>query len=478
MLMLVAAGRCASFYLSCILILCAVHADEFTANWMGHLLPVIGNQTLLDLSLPGTHDSMTYDLSDWIADGTNDIPAWLADILHDLPPHLVGPFIRSQGQTQWLNVTEQLNSGIRFIDFRIMYTLGEVIIGHKKWYCIHFVQSHKTALTYLKEIKQWVDAHPKEVITLWFSRHGSECKKGNDQYPGVDDKDKQKFWKEVEQLFSGLLLDNRVSSTNKTTLATLIQRNQRVIIYAADYVKFTASSPYALDSCGNFSGIDNQLHGGTGPGNFNSQLNGYANAEKIKQKDQHRNWLYLESTAEGAPKFEIKDAALIEYFPFIDKKKHIEHCAKGFNIPGLTNWCPKILLELSQLCEYYNQRTLEKAYQQVKAGNYSWGLPNAIYTDAVDVNGTVRTGLKIVTAEGEETSKNSHDLTRYAYVDTVLAVNVLLACQGHEGSAQCSSLIKLLDARRAVYPLTLWEQPERGRHVVWPETEAGGFFTP
>jgi len=33
------------------------------SNWMGELLPVIGNQTLLDLSLPGTHDTQTYDLS-------------------------------------------------------------------------------------------------------------------------------------------------------------------------------------------------------------------------------------------------------------------------------------------------------------------------------------------------------------------------------------------------------------------------------
>ena len=32
-------------------------------SWMTALYPVIANVTLLDLSLPGTHDSMTWDLS-------------------------------------------------------------------------------------------------------------------------------------------------------------------------------------------------------------------------------------------------------------------------------------------------------------------------------------------------------------------------------------------------------------------------------
>lgn len=33
------------------------------ANWMRDLMPVIGNASLFDLSLPGTHDTFTYDLS-------------------------------------------------------------------------------------------------------------------------------------------------------------------------------------------------------------------------------------------------------------------------------------------------------------------------------------------------------------------------------------------------------------------------------
>ena len=28
----------------------------FLANWMGYIMPVVGDLTLLDISLPGTHD--------------------------------------------------------------------------------------------------------------------------------------------------------------------------------------------------------------------------------------------------------------------------------------------------------------------------------------------------------------------------------------------------------------------------------------
>jgi hypothetical protein len=40
--------------------------DNFLENWMGALYPVIQNQTMLDISIPGTHDSMTWDLSETV----------------------------------------------------------------------------------------------------------------------------------------------------------------------------------------------------------------------------------------------------------------------------------------------------------------------------------------------------------------------------------------------------------------------------
>ena len=39
------------------------------ADWMGDLLPVLGNLTLLDIVLPGTHDTLTHDLSRTVTAG-------------------------------------------------------------------------------------------------------------------------------------------------------------------------------------------------------------------------------------------------------------------------------------------------------------------------------------------------------------------------------------------------------------------------
>lgn len=104
---------------------------------MTSLFPAIENLSLLDLSLPGTHDSMTFDLSTTVSDGTNDLPPPIAWVLHEFHDLVPGQFIRNQSKTHGLNLTEQLNNGIRFVDFRIMYTSGpnESASAQHEWYC-------------------------------------------------------------------------------------------------------------------------------------------------------------------------------------------------------------------------------------------------------------------------------------------------------------------------------------------------------
>ena len=88
----------------------ALSASDSTphANWMGDLMPAIGNLSLLDLSLPGTHDSMTFDLSTRVSDGANDMPPWVSWLLHEIGPIIgvakVGDFIKQQAQTQGLKM--------------------------------------------------------------------------------------------------------------------------------------------------------------------------------------------------------------------------------------------------------------------------------------------------------------------------------------------------------------------------------------
>ncbi|KAH8065520.1 phosphoric diester hydrolase [Aureococcus anophagefferens] len=114
-------------------------ATAWQANWMGGNAAVLGGSTLLDLSLPGTHDALTYDLSTTVSEaGIDDHPA-LAAVLHaasaaGVVPEAVGAFVRGQAQTQALNVSAQLDAGVRFVDFRVMYTSGD-------WYGLHLLQA-------------------------------------------------------------------------------------------------------------------------------------------------------------------------------------------------------------------------------------------------------------------------------------------------------------------------------------------------
>merc|ERR1719223_743124 len=176
----------------------AYAVDEFLPNWMGEVSSTIAKQSFLDLTLPGTHDTMTYDLSETIAAGGIDDHDVLSKVLNDFG-HIpaIGDYIRQQAQSQGLTVTQQLDAGVRFLDFRIMYTGGA-------WRSLHCVQSNGIATDYFKEVRAWMDAHPTEVIALWLSKHGSECKTGNDQYPGVSADTKQALFKEILQIFNGL----------------------------------------------------------------------------------------------------------------------------------------------------------------------------------------------------------------------------------------------------------------------------------
>ena len=284
---------------------------DFLPNWIGTLLPAIGNLSLLDLALPGTHDSMSYDLSTTISDGANDLPPAISWILHEFSNLTPGDFIRDQAVTQSLTLTEQLNAGIRFIDFRVMFTPApNASAGSPRdWYCLHFVQSNHIARVYLLELRAWLDSHPKEIVVLALSRHGNVCAVGADQYPGVSAADRQLLWLMYTEIFDGLLIDFSVSATNTTTLFDLISRNHRLVTYVADYANTTASSKYAQDSCiflDNSCGNDMTNETNT----VASMLHLFADTE-YKAADKRKGAFFLQSFAGSSTESQTVNAFLL-----------------------------------------------------------------------------------------------------------------------------------------------------------------------
>ena len=58
----------------------------------------------------------------------------------------------------------------------------------------------------------------------------------------------------------------------------------------------------------------------------------------------------------------------------------------------------------------------------------------------------------------------------YAYVDTMVALNVRKACAKdvNLSATACEETIALLEQRRAQYPLSRWNDLTTGRHLDWP----------
>lgn len=449
--------------------------NNFLPDWMGHTLSVIGSSTLLDLSLPGTHDTLTYDLSTKVSDGGIDEMYKLAELLHNytaVVPDVIEDFIRSGAQTQDLTISQQLDAGIRFLDVRMMLEYSD---ESPEWYSLHMMQSVSTSLEYFKEIRTWMDAHPSEVVVMWLSKHGNECATGEDQYPQVTVEQKQEFWGKILGVFEGVSVDFSQTRLNETSLSEMVSRGHRAVFYVADYLEMTGYSTelttdksyYALDSCL----IDNQLGNPDGTESVQWQRDLYSEADARKEADKAKQKFYLVSYAGGMEytyatwlKFSVLDKA-----PKSDEEV-ISACAAKFNLPGM-DWCPETLLDGSQLTNYYAQVAMDELIDQMAAQKNTWGLPHAIYINAIgSLDGTIRTGTEVLWGKNRSPSQE-HATQGFAYSDSFVLYNILRVCNaamdGTERPADCDTLIDLVQTRRAKNPLTLWDDVTYGRLSTW-----------
>jgi hypothetical protein len=440
-------------------------------SWFGDLLPIIGNLTLLDISLPGTHDTLTYDLSTTVADNANDLPSWASWLLHTFRSFdtFVGKVIRQNAMTQELNVTAQLNAGIRFLDLRTIYTAPPTqALGKHDWYSLHMVESNQKSMVYFNAVADFLHTHPTEIVVIMLTRHGCQQCTGDQQYPGSTTANEQAFWAQIKEAFAtagvGFVPSAGVnySSVNSTTIATLVANNQRVLLYAGDYGNFTKSDPLAWD--GNYV-----LNGAAGENvanltqSFVAWDEFYRNNAQQREDLKRQNKFFLMSLAGSPPgdvtqyAAEIYMAKLIGLHP----KDLVQKCAANIHIPNLTDWCPSSLNEWERLRNFYSQVFMDRIAQETYQTVYS--PPGAIYIDVVGEHGEIRT------------DSQASDRKGFAYVDTLLLWNVRRACGGGGGggggggvSALCLNVEKSLVARRSAFPCHRWDDVSTGRHSNWP----------
>lgn len=406
-------------------------------HWMGEFYQagLLDNVRLVDLSLPGTHDSLSYDLSLTVSEDGIDNLTRLAELLHVLSkgsihllPGDLEEFFRMQGKTQQLTLSQQLDNGIRFVDLRIMWEHDK-----SEWFSIHFMQSTHPAEEYLRQIRVWLDEHPHEIVVLWLSKHGSTTATGQHAYPGVSPTQKQQFWRKYTSMFDGLLLQTNESSIFDTPVAQLIERNHRVISFVSDYAEFTQSSTQAMDA----AKIENAYDKGEGVFHegelLQTHIDYFKNATSNNAHNNANKGFTLLGMNTASPSWQIVSAAkrqFLHWMKDLDQPQHLSggrlgstdnrkqeqlvpepsslwrlardlkrqvtlwiggaaengdfqiaelesaifhSCASHIKIPGVDGWCPLNLLDIAQLASYYNQIAIEEAYQNsfAKNGKYS-----------------------------------------------------------------------------------------------------------
>ncbi|KAH8377189.1 hypothetical protein KR093_003941, partial [Drosophila rubida] len=121
-------------------------------HWMRDLPPDLRDLSIINLAIPGSHNSMTYGInsdSELSPDAERAIRRW-----HSFFPC----FVRRWSKTQSASVLEQLHLGVRYFDLRIAHNEG-------KFYYCHGLFAMEV-FEPLQELRQFLDTHPDELVVL------------------------------------------------------------------------------------------------------------------------------------------------------------------------------------------------------------------------------------------------------------------------------------------------------------------------
>ncbi|XP_005732467.1 PI-PLC X domain-containing protein 1 [Pundamilia nyererei] len=135
-------------------------------SWMSHLPCALWDVPLFHLAIPGSHNAITYCLD---TDDRSPIDLMQPDMLQKLDKFmkpLIRPFVYKWAKTQECCIKHQLDCGVRYCDLRIAHRPND---SSTHLYFYHGVYTTLTVETVLTEIREWLDAHPKEVVVLSFS---------------------------------------------------------------------------------------------------------------------------------------------------------------------------------------------------------------------------------------------------------------------------------------------------------------------
>lgn len=123
---------------------------ESYSSWMWQMRNQLRDKSLASLVLPGTHDSLTYDLSSSnLCAADSDATAFAK------APRFGIAFAKAQ----YLTMQEQLERGIRYFDIRLCFQSGDS-------YPSHSLVSNHPFTNDLEQLQTFLNANPHEIIVL------------------------------------------------------------------------------------------------------------------------------------------------------------------------------------------------------------------------------------------------------------------------------------------------------------------------
>jgi len=149
-------------FLILIAIFTSVTPFQFGSNWMERNWESIANKTLQEITLPGTHDAGSYNLTDQLS----GLPDWVEEAVKvaDFFGLDVTDIINAWTKSQIFNFYEQLQQGIRYFDTRVIYSTY-----YSEWRTHHSVVIGNPMKTLFTNVKQFIDQFKKEVIVIELS---------------------------------------------------------------------------------------------------------------------------------------------------------------------------------------------------------------------------------------------------------------------------------------------------------------------
>uniref|UniRef100_A0A673VH00 Phosphatidylinositol specific phospholipase C X domain containing 1 n=1 Tax=Suricata suricatta TaxID=37032 RepID=A0A673VH00_SURSU len=145
-------------------------SGDTNADWMSALHPLLWDVPLHHLSIPGSHDTMTYCLSKKSPISQNE--SRLLQLLGKVLPCVTRPMVLKWSTTQMLDVTEQLDAGVRYLDLRVAHMPEG---SEKNLHFVHMVYTTALVEARMTTSRGWLSSHSEISVSVSCAGGGAQA---------------------------------------------------------------------------------------------------------------------------------------------------------------------------------------------------------------------------------------------------------------------------------------------------------------